>query len=803
MVQPCRLERQPLATPRRLPLFLLHGRHSSPCLVKIFCENQDKSTRDQARLIALNNVSSCNDSQHAMTVHLRSVAKKKKKTPLRFTATCGSGLEPLVLQEIAAFGGEEIASQPGAVTWSGNLETGYRACLWSRFASRILLELTRFDAPTTDALYAGAGEVLWDEHLTVKSTFAVHTTLVDTAINHSQFASLRIKDAIADQFRKRFGKRPSVDAAQPAIRIHAHIQGTGATLSLDLSGDSLHRRGYRTGSGEAPLKETLAAALIKLSGWLDHLEEEPILLDPMCGSGTLLIEAALMLSDSAPGLQRKTFGFMAWNKHDPQLWDRLVQEALDREGQGIPENWPQFIGYDADPKVVAAARANVVAAGLRDIVIIKQRQLARLQSPGNRGCLLTNPPYGERLSDKEVVKYLYRCLGRIVREQFSGWRFAFFTANPDLADITGMTWDIRHRLFNGPIKCQLMLGIANSTEGKPPHQWLPVAPDASDPGKDLANRLLKNCAAILPWAEQEHITCFRIYDGDIPEYNLAIDLYEEWIHVQEYAAPASVAPEKAAERLSLALQVIRQVFQTPRSRLFIKTRQKQKGSKQYQKKETSGGSLYVVHEGGCRFLVNFTDYLDTGLFLDHRLTRARLGQLAQGKTFLNLFGYTGSATVYAAMGGATATTTVDISETYLTRAHANLALNGFGGPLHQTIAADCLEWLRQSRDRFGLIFVDPPTFSNSRHRQQTFDIQRDHPLLLKLAMQRLAQGGVLIFSTNFRRFTLDESLQADYRIQEISEETIPFDFQRDRRIHRCWEFRHLAQPAEGSVPEEP
>ena len=221
---------------------------------------------------------------------------------------------------------------PGA----GNLETGYRACLWSRFASRILLELARFDAPDPDALYTHAGTILWDDHFTVESTFAVHTTLVNATLNHSQFASLRIKDAIVDQFRKRFGKRPDVDASAPDIRINLHVQGTDASLSLDLSGESLHRRGYRTGSGEAPLKETLAAAIVRLSGWLDRAESEPILLDPMCGGGTLLIEAALMLSNSAPGLLRKTFGFMAWNKHDPQLWERLVQEALDRESGAFP-----------------------------------------------------------------------------------------------------------------------------------------------------------------------------------------------------------------------------------------------------------------------------------------------------------------------------------------------------------------------------------------------------------------------------------------------------------------------------------
>ncbi|MGE4401903.1 MAG: bifunctional 23S rRNA (guanine(2069)-N(7))-methyltransferase RlmK/23S rRNA (guanine(2445)-N(2))-methyltransferase RlmL [Desulfobulbus sp.] len=732
---------------------------------------------------------------------LRPTARKKKKQPLQFTATCASGLEELVSEEIASLGGAGIESHPGAVSWTGNLETGYRACLWSRFASRILLELGRFDAPDTDALYTHAGAILWDDHFTVKSTFAVHTTLVNAAINHSQYASLRIKDAIVDQFRKRFGKRPDVNPLNPDIRLNLHIQGTGASLSLDLSGESLHRRGYRTATGEAPLKETLAAAIVRLSGWLDRAEEEPILLDPMCGGATLLIEAALMYSDSAPGLLRKTFGFMGWNKHDPQLWDRLVQEALDREGQGLPETWPQFIGFDADPKVVAAARKNVIAAGLRDVIVVKQRQLARLQNPGTRGCILTNPPYGERLSEKEAVKYLYRCLGRTFQAQFPGWTMGFFTANPDLAEMTGIQWRSRFRLFNGPIKCQLLVGSDCQLKDREPPTWTTTPLPEGSPGEDLANRLIKNCNHFLPWAQSEGITCFRLYDSDIPEFNLAIDFYEEWIHVQEYAPPASVDSAKAEERFNLALQVTRSVFDVPRSRIFIKTRQKQKGSQQYQKKSSTGsmGNLFEVTEGGGRFLVNFTDYLDTGLFLDHRNTRARLQQLVQGKTFLNLFAYTGSATVYAAMGEATSTTTVDVSDTYLARAQANLALNGFGGPLHQMVEADCLDWLKKSNDRFGVIFLDPPTFSNSRHRKQTFDIQQDHPALISLAMQHLAKAGVLVFSTNFRKFKLDDTLEQQFDIREISEETVPFDFKRNQRIHRCWEFRHPFNPTDSST----
>lgn len=715
-------------------------------------------------------------------------ARKRKKQPLRFAATCASGLEELVEDEIEKFGGTAITRRQGAITWTGSLETGYRACLWSRFASRILLELARFEVSDPDALYTHAATVRWDDHFTAKSTFAVHTTLVSAAISHSQYATLRVKDAVVDQFRRQTGRRPDVNISNPDIRLNLHVQGTDASLSLDLSGESLHRRGYRTGGGEAPLKETLAAAIVHFSGWLQRTSDEPILLDPMCGSGTLLIEAALMISNSAPGLLRKTFGFSRWNKHDHLLWERLVQEALDQENRSIPKVWPQLIGYDADPKAVAAARKNAVAAGLRDVIVIQHRQLARLHSPGPHGCLLTNPPYGERLADKEAVKYLYRCLGRIYHTGFSGWTIGFFTANPDLAEMLGVQWADRRRLYNGPIRCQLLTGKESKLTEKQEPGWTLTQPAPGTGGEDFAHRLIKNWSALLPWTQREDISCFRLYDADMPEYNLAVDIYEGWIHVQEYAAPSSVDMQKAKQRFNLALDVIRSLFSLPRGRLFIKTRKKQKGTQQYQKTSDTG-ALYEVREGGARFLVNFTDYLDTGLFLDHRLTRARLKKLAQGKTFLNLFGYTGTATVYAAMGGAVSTTTVDISDTYLSRARANLALNGYGGPLHQTVQADCLDWLKTASERFGVIFVDPPTFSNSRHRRQVFDIQKDHATLLRLAMRRLSKGGVLIFSANSRKFTLDTTLNDEFAVREISAETIPPDFQRNRRIHRCWEFQ--------------
>lgn len=726
-----------------------------------------------------------------MPLRTQSGRIKKKKPDLLFVATCGAGLEDLVAGEITALGGRNPETAPGAVRWQGNLEAGYRLCLWSRFASRILLQIAAFEAADPDTLYRQAGEINWDEHFGIEDTFAVACTLAASPMTHSQFAALRIKDAIVDQFRARTGLRPTVDVARPDIRINLHVRGTQAFLALDLSGESLHRRGYRVAAVAAPLKESLAAAIVQLAGWRADISPDSILLDPMCGSGTLLIEAALIFGDSAPGLQRRSFGFMAWRHHNAPLWKRLVDEALDREELGLRKPWPRIIGYDADPHAVAAAGKNIATAGLEDKIQVKQQQLAALKRPGESGMLLVNPPYGERLSNRNETKYLYRCLGRKIGRELYGWQIGFFAADPDLASMLRLPWEAGFHLFNGPIKCRLHRATAvKSAADVPPSRTLHhLAP--GNEGEDFANRLRKNCISLFKWAAREDVSCFRIYDRDIPEYNLAVDLYEQWVHVQEYAPPPSVEPEKAAHRFNTALRIIRDLLAVPHSRVFVKTRQRQKGKKQYQKRPGQG-KLYEVREQGCRFLVNFTDYLDTGLFLDHRKIRAMLGGLAAGTRFLNLFGYTGTATVHALMNGAAATTLVDSSATYLQRARANMALNGFGGPQHVTVQSDCRQWLQQNGEQYDLIFVDPPTFSNDRHKKTVFEVQKDHEELLRLAMQHLAPAGLLIFSTNFRKFQLAESLNNEFAVREITGRTIPEDFKQKSHIHRCWEFR---QPA--------
>lgn len=712
-------------------------------------------------------------------------------------AGCAAGLENLVLEEVGLFGGKDVVAGIGVVRWSGTLESAYRCCLWSRFASRIFLELWQFPVTDEDSLYNAACSAGWNEHLTEETTFAVSCTLSgESHITHSRFAALRLKDGLVDYFRARTGKRPSVKTDRPEIQVHLHIENNIATISLDLSGESLHRRGYRDASGKAPLKETLGAAIVALSNWL---QDSQTLVDPMCGTGTLLIEAALMFGDIAPGLSRRYYAFMGWLGHDAELWSRLVDEASVREELGENKNWPLIVGYDCDPLVVRAARKNVQLAGLDQYITIKQGDVANLEAPGKNGMLLSNLPFGERLSETELVAQLYRGYGRILRQRFPDWKVGVFIANPELTDSFGLPWDQKHRLFNGSIACRLLIGQV--VGGEQNFRWQPQAPTKGELENEFANRLFKNLKHMLRWAEVEGISCFRVYDRDLPEYNFSIDIYGKWIHIQEWAPPKTIDPQIATARLGSAVIAVKEILGARSDRVFLKTRERQKGRKQYEKKGNNR-KMYEVKEGNCSFLVNFTDYLDTGLFLDHRPIRQRIFALAGGKRFLNLYGYTGTATVHAAMGGALSTTTVDLSANYLQWTRMNLALNGLGEVTNKVEKADCIEWLGACRTTFDLIFIDPPTFSNTKKEMRVFDIQEDHERLINLAMSCLDINGLLIFSTNFRRFSLAKVLCEKYTVTDISKQSLPLDFSRDKKIHQCWEFRHQTRLPKPVVVEK-
>ncbi len=715
-----------------------------------------------------------------------------------FFATTPKHLGSLLAEELERLGLHGATEGRGGARFEGSLEDGYRACLWSRVANRVLLPLAQFPAVGPEALYAGAVEVPWEDHLTPDRTFAVRFDGRLPGVTDSRYPALKVKDAIADRFNSRLGRRPNVDAENPDLLIHCYVLREVATLAIDLSGSSLHRRGYREQGAAAPLKENLAAAILLRAGWPDLAAEGAALLDPMCGSGTLVIEGALMAADIAPGLLHdqsgNRFGFEGWLGHDPIAWERLIDEAMIRREAGL-HRLGSLRGYDEHPAAIRAALANLQRAGLAGRAHFERRELADCR-PGrdeDRGLVVANPPYGQRLGADSDLPALYARLGAVLRERFTGWKAAVFTGNPELGKHMGLRALRTHALYNGPIECRLLhfeVDPANFVSNQP----RPLPPDARGEGAvALANRLAKNRKALRKWRETRQISCYRLYDADLPEYAVAVDVYEgerRWLVVQEYAAPPSVEPERARRRLREALGVIPEVLEVPQSQVFFKVRRQQKGTSQYERLGEAR-HFHEVSEGGHRFLVNFEDYLDTGLFLDHRDTRRMIGEQAQGKRFLNLFAYTGTATVYAARGGAAATTTVDMSRTYLDWARRNLELNGIQGPGHELIQADCLDWLRQvkGRRRFGLIFLDPPSFSASKRMEGTLDIQRDHVELIRAATALLDPDGLLIFSNNLRRFRMDRESLADLEIADISAKTLPIDFARNPRIHNCWQVR--------------
>ena len=711
------------------------------------------------------------------------------KNNYQFTVTCATGMEELVAAELKEFGATGVVSAPGALSFSGGLEPAYRTCLWSRYSSRVLLLLASFPAKDPDQLYDGVRAIAWQDYLAPDGTLAVDCSLTNSAMTHSQYALLRVKDAVVDYFRDNFDTRPSVDVRRPDLRLNIFINKNQGFLSLDFSGQSLHRRGYRVEGGDAPLKESLAAAIVSFSGVNKSFSGSDIILDPMCGSGTLLIEAALIVGDIAPGLEHSYFGFLRWPEHDDNLWRQLIAEALGREDAGADKQWPRIIGYDADPHVVAAANKNIAKAGLVERIHVERRPLAMLEPPvkvqDGQLIMVTNPPYGERLDEVDEVKYLYRCLGRIMAHDFNAWQMAVFSSNPDLLDALGQKASKQHRLYNGSLSCRLRLSKVGDT-GHEANVW--EVDNAAEP-TIFNNRLRKNLKKLLKWANRENIECFRVYDRDIPEYNVAIDFYGHRILIQEYQAAATVSDENVMARRREILNSLPAILGAKRSQIFVKTRKRQKGKEQYQQKDKKG-KLVEAKEGGCSFLLNMTDYLDAGLFLDHRPVRMMIQATAQGKKFLNLYAYTCSATVHAAKGGAIYTTSVDASDKYLEWGRKNLALNGFDLKTNRTITADCLEWLLETKGKYDLIFVDPPTFSNRKGRRSVFDVQRDHRELLDRAMDLLALDGRLIFSTNFRKFKLAPEITESYTVQDISSKTIPLDFKRNQKIHKCFELGH-------------
>jgi 23S rRNA (guanine2445-N2)-methyltransferase / 23S rRNA (guanine2069-N7)-methyltransferase len=701
---------------------------------------------------------------------------------MRFTAVTARGTEEVLAGELNALGAVQVEHGRGHLAFEGELSIGYRACMFARSASRILMPIARFEAggneADPEALYDGIYSIDWLAHIAPNGTLAVECVAANGVAGHTRFLAQKTKDAICDQLRARKGERPSVDRDRPDVRVHVHLGTSEATISIDLSGEAMHRRSYRTTSTAAPLKENLAAALLIMAGWPERAARREPLIDPLCGSGTFLIEAALIAGDIAPGLLREHHGMLRWRGHDSQAWDVIEREAKER-ARSRRDAMPEIAGFDRSDSAVRAARDAALRAKVGDYVRVELQALEGA-APGGRppGLLITNPPYGERLGTEGELIPLYEQLGDVLKQRFTGWNAFVLTGSPILAKSIGLRPARRTPIWNGPIECRLLEFPIASTPAQP--GTVPRWRKPSEESSAFGNRLRKNKKSFASWAAREGIECYRVYDADIPEFNVAIDLYGSHAVVQEYAAPPSVDPKLAARRLRDVLLVTAEVLELPKEAITLKVRKRQTDGGQYGRQEGTT-ARQVVKEAGLKLAVSFDDHLDTGLFLDHRQLRALAAEAAQGRSFLNLFAYTCTAGVYAAHAGATSTTNVDLSSTYLEWGHANYALNAIdtgASRVHRFVQADCLQFLAHSRERFGVIFLNPPSYSRSHRMQGDFVIQRDHAALIRAAAERLEPSGVLFFSTHAQRFELDPTLSEALAVEDIHARTVPKDFER-------------------------
>ncbi|MDO4551558.1 MAG: bifunctional 23S rRNA (guanine(2069)-N(7))-methyltransferase RlmK/23S rRNA (guanine(2445)-N(2))-methyltransferase RlmL [Planctomycetia bacterium] len=777
--------------------------------------------------------------------------------PLELIATSMMGLEAIVSRELTEMGYSAKNIDVGRTLFCGEKRDICRANIHLRCAGRVLVRMAEFYAADFGTLFDVVESLPWEEWIPKNGAFPVTGRSLKSQLSSVPACQKIVKKAIVTRLEKAYGGFLLEDGAKFPVEVS--LVKDRATITLDTSGTGLHRRGYRHLVGSAPLRETLAAAMILLSYW----NPERPMIDPFCGSGTIPIEAAMIGRKIAPGINRE-FISQTWPAIPEAYWREIREEAQEAILPGLPQ---RILGTDIDENALSMARYHAQRAGVAEDIHFQQRDFHDLTSSRQYGCTIMNPPYGKWIGEDAQVRRLYEAIPYVLR-RLPTWSHYIITPYPDFERMLGQKADRRRKMYNSRLECTFyqffgpkpprkkqraeddgaqkadVSGLSDETgrmgrfseELKPAErvsaegggaeciseeisaervskkgvtgaeknllrekkQGNPVFGGLSESAKrsaqDFEKRLMKMAHHLRRFPTRRKITCYRIYDRDIPEIPLAVDRYEDYLHVAEYDRPHERTVAQQADWMDWMMQVISRALETPREKIFLKQRRRQKGNEQYERYDTRN-FVIDAHEGGLTFLVNLSDYLDTGLFLDHRITRDMVRKEAAGKRVLNLFAYTGSFSVYAADGGAKSVTTVDLSKTYLEWAEANMELNGFRNPgfrngadcKYQYIRDDVIPFLYDLSEDvfFDLVVADPPTFSNSKTTEYDWDVQRNHVEMLNLILRHLKPGGVIYFSNNSRRFKLEEAAISDCFIREISARTVPEDF-RNKRIHRCW-----------------
>lgn len=749
------------------------------------------------------------------------------KGELEFFASCLPGLEPSLSEELKHLGVRRTRPLASGVSFFAPFDLALRVCLWSRLASRVTLVLARIGAKNAQMLYDQACTLPWASTIRHRATIAVHAQGTNSELRNTAFTALKVKDAIVDSLEAVWGARPVVNTDSPDVSVFVSLRGEKATVSLDLVGESLYHRTYVDPS----LTSAFAAAVPIAAGMAGLLSGRAVL-DPFCGHGLLLCETALLAADAAVGLSRSSWGFFGLYDFDEDVWDELVKEAEERLDAGLENvrarhrTAKPFVGLVSSQRQRVWLRKQAARAGVADLVefmlgdAFDPSLQNLLKGKKTRFAIAALLPSSDVSPTAACAQAHYTDCMKVLSVApeesfavFAGAEEAIQCVCPQVAS-THIEWGTKktlHWVTSSLVKDVKpeIITIPDSAGGA--DHALPVLDARSN---QFATRLRKNLRERRKWAKQNKITCYRLYDSDLPDYAVAVDVFEgvtlgenaagssrspkpqTYLHIAEYAAPASIDALCAQRRFYDALRIATVVCGTDPACIFSKVRKREKGGAQYARERRKPFAI-AVQESGLTFELDLQSYLDTGLFLDHRITRQLMGRLCAGKRFLNLFAYTGSASVYAAAGGARSTVTVDLSQTYLEWARRNMAANGFSGEEHLFEKADVMSWItaaRRSGRRFDVVFVDPPTFSNSKSMgKRTWDVQRDHAEMLIGVSRLLSESGVAVFSCNLRSFKPDTETLEKYGvlIEDVTSNTIPHDFERNQKIHHCYLVKRL------------
>lgn len=724
------------------------------------------------------------------------------------------GLEGVLCQELKGLGALDASTGRRMVSFTADQALLYRANLWCRTAVRILKPIAQFtvDAAAADpyrSLYAHVQEIDWQAHLGPTGTLAIDPVVHGRLLTNSLYAAQVAKDAIADWFRDRFGERPSVDRVQPDLRINLHVSGDRATVYLDASGQSLHKRGYRRQTGEAPLNEVLAAGILRLTGW----DGNGPLVDFLCGSGTLPIEAAMMARNFAPGLIREDFGYRRWLDFDAALEAAVIEEARQAARPANPsETAPRIFGSDLDPSAIAAARENAARAGVAADIQFQVANFENLEPPGTHGTILLNPPYDERLRVAGVGAF-YRRLGTLLSRRWQGYDAWVLAGNLEAAGQFGIEPAKTYPLFNGPIECRLLKFELDDSAERPSDESDAAAPPASErasatrssPVEALRNRLTRMGKHWARWARRQGITCYRIYDCDLPEVPWTIDRYEDRLYIIEHDRPHGRTPLEHRQWFDGLVEVVSQTLDVPAENLYAHLCDPQSAaSPRHEGAQAKQNERFVVHEGGCPLEVDLGRRDDTGLAPDLRTLRQHLAAEASGKRFLNLFGRSGVATIFAARGlgdaktadavdrktdGARLTVTVEPSVGFARWSAYNFQLNGLAEPDHVIVPSEPLEWIERlaaaQATPFDLVLVAPPAGFHRRQDSRAWNPREEYRQLLDSVQRLLAPQGKIFFVSTVRRFRLDPADVPWASTRDVTAQLLPADC-RDKPAFRCW-----------------